>query len=368
MANAILILLVTAGVTLAIHIVLRRHSKRKPGARHVWRHALHGALNAPLQAVIWMIGLSIAEATLTTGQRLQLLGEVSPPFRDVVVVAIAAWFLFRFVERAQASLVARAAQQGKEYDVTATDAIGKLVRAVIVIAAALVMTQSLGYSIASLLAFGGVAGIAVGFAAQSLVANLLGGFTVYASRPFKVGEYIVFPGTELMGLVEHIGWRATRVMGFDKRPFYVPNAKFNTETIINFSRMTNRRIMEYVYVRLGDIAKVPAIVADANRLLGEHPEIDHSFFVFHFDSYGDHALKLFLYAFTTSTAYVDYMRVKEDALLKVAAIVARHGAKLARPASNVYVPEGLSIQREYAQRATEPGAAGTAFRQRHCPG
>src|SRR3546814_8266429 len=141
-----------------------------------------------------------------------------------------------------------------------------------------------GFSVAGLLALGGAGGIAIGFAAQSLVANLLGGLTIYASRPFKVGEWIIMSGTEVMGEVQEIGWRATRIMGFDRKPFYVPNSMFNTGVVINHSRMTNRRIMEHMLLRYGDIEKYEAIVAYINRLLTAHPGIEKYIFAFKFDT------------------------------------------------------------------------------------
>src|SRR3546814_17743455 len=79
-------------------------------------------------------------------------------------------------------------------------------------------------------------------------------------------------GTEVMGEVQEIGWRATRIMGFDRKPFYVPNSMFNTGVVINHSRMTNRRIMEHMLLRYGDIDKVEAIVADVNRMLARSEE------------------------------------------------------------------------------------------------
>lgn len=358
LAYVILILVCTLVVTLAIHAVLRKRYKRDGVARDVWRDAFIGALNAPLQGAIWIVGLSLAVAALTANGRLPEFARIFSLARDVAAIAVVAWFLVRLVRRATRNLSARATQRGTSFDETAADAIRKVSSALIIAVALMIIIQALGFSVASLLTFGGVAGIAVGFAAQGLVANLLGGITIYASRPFIVGEYIIFPGSELMGEVQHIGWRATRILGFDRKPFYVPNAKFNTETIINHSRLTNRRIMEYVHLRLEDIDKVPGIVREVNRMIGAHPEIDHDFFVFNFDGYGDYALKLFLYAFTTSTGYVDYMRIKEDLLLKVAALVADHGARLALPVSTMYMPEGLHLRREYGPGAREPGAAG----------
>ncbi|MDN5864296.1 MAG: mechanosensitive ion channel family protein [Gammaproteobacteria bacterium] len=343
----IFILLGTLVATAIIHLLLRKRYKRPGTDKHVWRDAILGALNAPLQGVVWIIGLSIAEGALTTGDHMPLLAEVFPPARDVVAIALAAWFLIRLTHRALKNLSARAVKRGNHFDETAADAVGKLLYAVIFIIAALVMMQALGFSIASLLAFGGVAGIALGFAAQGLVANLIGGVVIHTSKLFRVGESIIIPGTDLMGEVHQIGWRATRVLGWNGKPFYIPNAKFNSDTIINHSRMAYRRASEYVYLRLEDIDKVPAIVEDVNQMLKEHADIG-KYFVFQFDSYGDYALKLYLYAYTSSarTAYADYMRIKEDWLLKIAEIVKKHGAKLALPVSNLYAPEGLARQRE----------------------
>ena len=319
--------------------------RRAEASRNIWQMAIFGSLNPPVRGVVWIVGLTIVVGYLTRDGEFSLLSRFFPPTRDVAVIGVVVWFLLRAVGKVEAGLMAHARARRREVDPTAADAIGKLIRAAILITAMLVALQSLGFSIAGILAFGGIGGIAIGFAAQGLVANLFGGLTVYASRLFKVGEWIVMPGTEVMGEVQHIGWRATRVMGFDRRPFYVPNALFNTAVLINHSRMTSRRIQEYVHLRYRDFDKVKAIVADANAMLNEHPGIQHDFFVFQMDSYGDYALRLFLYAFTKGTDYNEYMRIKEDILLRIGEIVHKHGAELAVPTSTVLMPEGVNLRR-----------------------
>jgi MscS family membrane protein len=317
---------------------------RAKAAERIWRAAILESMIAPLRGLTWVIGLTVAIGILTQGGEFSLLSEFFSPTRDVAVIGIITWFLLRAVGGVEEALHVQARRKGQALDPTAADAIGKLVRAAIIITGVLVVMQTLGFSISGIVAFGGIGGIAIGFAAQGLVANLFGGLTIYASRPFTVGEWIIMPGTEVMGEVQYIGWRATRVMGFDRRPFYVPNALFNTAVLINHSRMTARRIQEHVHLRYRDIDKVQAIVADTNRMLSEHPGIEHDFFVFRFDTYGDFALKLFLYAFTTSTGYTEYMTTKEDLLLKIAAIVRDHGAELAIPTSTVHMPDLLPFQ------------------------
>lgn len=346
--------LVVLGVLILNYIInrlLNSFTRRAESARNIWRAAILESLNPPLRGAVWIVGLTLAVGFLTRGGGFTLLSQAFPPARDIAVIAVVVWFLLRAIGRIESGLRAHASHKGQEIDPTAADAIGKLVRAAVIITAILVAMQTLGFSISGILAFGGIGGIAIGFAAQGLVANLFGGLTVYASRLFKVGEWIVMPGTEVMGEVQDIGWRATRVMGFDRRPFYVPNAMFNTAVLINHSRMTARRIQEFLHLRYRDVDKVEAIVADVNRMLSAHPGIHHDFFVFRFDTCGEFALKLFLYAFTVTTGYDEYMAVKEDILLKIASIVREHGAELAVPTSTVHMPDGVRFR-------SEPSSAG----------
>lgn len=344
--TAILVFLTVLGALAAgalLRVILARMAGRLHPVRHVWVHGLLSVASLPLQALVWVLGIALAgqmlvqrNAAVSSGS---LLAHGLGPVRDVLVILVVMWFLLRAVNQIQLNLLARSRDRGRELDPTAADAIGKLTKAAVVITAILMMMQALGFSIAGLLAFGGMGGIAVGFAAQSLVANLLGGLTVFASRPFKVGEYIIIPGTDLMGGVEHIGWRATRLIGFDCKPFYVPNAMFNTQPVINHTRMTSRRILEDIHIRYADIDAVPGIVADGREMLRGHPGIQHDFFAFNFSSCGSYSLKLSLYAFTVSTDYNEYMDVQEDLLLKIADIIRRHGARMTGPVSTVEMPQ-----------------------------
>lgn len=343
-------------VVLMLNTVIRKLmtvsiARANTGGR-IWQSAILDSLIAPLRGMTWIIGLTVAVSILTYEGGFTLLSQLFPPTRDVAVIAVIIWFLLRSVGRIENALWAGAQKKGQALDPTAADAIGKLVRAAVIITGVLVVMQTLGFSVSGIVAFGGIGGIAIGFAAQGLVSNLFGGLTIYASRPFTVKEWIIIPGTEVMGEVQQIGWRATRVMGFDRRPFYVPNSLFNTAILINHSRMTARRIQEHLHLRYRDIDKVQAIVADTNRMLTEHPGIEHDFFVFRFDTCGDFALKLFLYAFTTSTDYTEYMATKEDILLKIAAVIHHHGAELAVPTSTVHMPDPVQFQSKSHQAAT----------------
>ena len=119
------------------------------------------------------------------------------------------------------------------------DAMAKLLRLSVIITAGLVVLQTLGFSISGVLAFGGVGGIAVGFAARDLLANFFGGLMIYLDRPFSVGDWVRSPDRNIEGTVERIGWRLTVIRTFDKRPLYVPNSVFANIAVENPSRMAS---------------------------------------------------------------------------------------------------------------------------------
>ena len=78
---------------------------------------------------------------------------------------------------------------------------------------------------------------------------------IHLDRPFALGDWVSSPDRDIEGVVEHIGWRLTVIRSFDKRPIYIPNSLFTQIVVKNPSRMTNRRIFEYIGVRCDDDVK-----------------------------------------------------------------------------------------------------------------
>jgi MscS family membrane protein len=202
----------------------------------------------------------------------------------------------------------------------------------------LVALQTLGYSVSGVLAFGGIGGVAVGFASKDLLSNFFGGLMLYLDKPFKVGDWIRSPDRAIEGTVEDIGWRLTRIRTFDKRPLYIPNSMFASIVVENPSRMTNRRIAENLGIRYEDGDLMAPICSAIRQMLREHPEIDQAQTqIVHFTSYGQSHLEFMVYCLTRTTEWVKYHAVKEDVLLRIMAIVREHGAEFAYPTQTLHL-------------------------------
>ena len=204
------------------------------------------------------------------------------------------------------------------------------------ISAVLVALPTVGIEITALLAFGGVGGLAVGFAAQDLLSNFFGGLMIYLDRPFTIGDWIRSPDREIEGTVETIGWRLTVVRTFDKRPLYIPNSVFTTLTVENPSRMSNRRIKETICIRYQDASKMGDIVAEVKSMLEKHEEIDSSqTLIVNFNAYSASSLDFFIYTFTKTTNWIRYHEIKQDVMLRIIQIVHSHKADFAFPTTTV---------------------------------
>lgn len=337
-----LLVLATSVAALIVKRVLGHIVRQAHKTRNLWDDALLEASRRPLNWFIWLIGLSWA-AKLTGDVSGAVIFSVVDPIRDVGVIALISWFLVQFIQRAESNLM-DPTYTAKPMDKTTVMAVGKLLRISVLITAVLVVLQSFGYSISGVLAFGGIGGLAIGFAAKDLLANFFGGLMIYLDRPFTIGDWIRSPDQDIEGTVEDIGWRQTRIRTFDKRPLYIPNATFTHISVENPSRMKNRRIYETIGIRYVDAGKMKTIVEDVRSMLESHAEIDtKQTLIVNFNSFAPSSLDFFVYTFTKTTDWVRFHQIKQDILLNILTIIEHHGAECAFPTSTLHVPESISV-------------------------
>ncbi len=296
----------------------------------------------PMKWLVWIVGLSLAVDVAGEATNSELM-DMIPLLRSVAVNFVLAWFLLRLSRRLE-SCLQDSRYISKPMDPTTVAAIGKLLRATIVVLATLIILQTLGISVSGIMALGGVGGLAVGFAAKDLLANFFGGLIVYLDKPFKVGDWVRSPDQEIEGVVEAIGWRITCIRTFDKRPLYIPNSTFTRISVENPSRMSNRRIYETIGIRYCDADKMAAIVDEVKSMLLSHPEIDtRQTLIVNFNGFASSSLDFFVYTFTKTTDWIKFHEIKQDILLRILAIVESQGAETAFPTSTLHFADGLPL-------------------------
>jgi MscS family membrane protein len=309
-----------------------------------WDDTFFAALQGPARTLVWVVGLTLALERASVGLDIE---AIFAPLRSALVIATLTWALIRFVDRVQRRMMHD--PKTDDLDLTTVEAIGRLIRITVLITSGLIILQTLGFSVSGVLAFGGLGGIAVGFAAKDLLSNFFGGLMIFLDRPFGVGDWIRSPDRDIEGTVESLGWRLTTIRTFDKRPLYVPNAAFLSIAVENPSRMSHRRIYESIGVRYDDADQIQMVVEGVKKMLEQHPDIDSSqTLMVNFNQFGPSSLDFFIYCFTNTTVWTEYHVVKEDVLLKAYNLITELGAEVAFPTQTLH----LQVEPEVLQERT----------------
>ncbi|SFM79149.1 mechanosensitive ion channel family protein [Marinobacter pelagius] len=335
----------TAFVAYVVSHIIRALENKFSKTRNIWDDALLHAARKPLVAFVWLQGVYWAAEVAHHYSEAEIF-KANQKLLELGFIWIVVWVLLRMIKEAEQILVSPMKMK-KPMDYTTVNAVSKLSRAVVIITAVLIVMQTLGYSISGVLAFGGVGGIAVGFAAKDLLANFFGGMIVHLDRPFKVGDWIRSPDRNIEGTVEHIGWRVTTIRTFDQRPLYVPNAAFTTIAVENPSRMYNRRIYETIGIRYADVSQMADIVSDIRSMLENHEEIEtQRTLIVNFVAFNSSSLDIMVYTFTKTTQWVRFHEIKQDVLLRISDIIEGYGAEVAFPTRTLHLPDGVRLSGE----------------------
>jgi len=333
------VVLITAFASYFTKLFLAKVLKKLGRTPTRWDEIVFNAMMRPISWIVWLVGLDIAIDIIYLETKSAIF-TYSDSIRDVGVLICITWFVLGVIRGAEQEL----SENSDRIDKHTVHALSKLVRLAVIITAALVILQTLGFSVSGVLAMGGIGGIAVGFAAKDLLANFFGGLIVYLDRPFVIGDWIRSPDRNIEGTVENIGWRVTMIRDFQSRPLYVPNSVFTNIIVENPSRMANRRINETIGLRYSDLTSMDKVVAEVEAMLRAHDEIDpDKTLMVNFNEFSDSSVDFFIYCFTKTTQWVKFHQVKQDVMLRIAKIIEANNAEIAFPTSTIHIGEPIAI-------------------------
>jgi small-conductance mechanosensitive channel len=156
--------------------------------------------------------------------------EYIPRVVAAAVVVIAFWLAFRILRR----LLNPALSKMDMHDAIRDLLVDKLLRYAILLMGVVMAADQLGFNVGAALAGLGVAGIALGFAAQDSVANVIAGILIFWDKPFSVDDWIKTEGE--YGQVSEITLRSTRIRTARNTFVVLPNKRIIDVTLENFSR------------------------------------------------------------------------------------------------------------------------------------
>lgn len=204
----------------------------------------------------------------------------------------------------------------------------------IIFAVFVVLGWVFNLNVATIIAGLGIGGIAVALAAQDTLQNLLGSFTIFADKPFVVGDLIRIDKYE--GTIEKVGFRSTLLRTTDKTLVIIPNKKMVDSPLENLSLRNSHRIKFNIGLKYDTPSEVMMKIAEeiksfinSRALIGEDTIVT-------FDAIGETALNIQVQYFIVVSGGADYAQIKEEINYQIMKIVAANGASFAQPMQQVF--------------------------------
>ncbi len=212
--------------------------------------------------------------------------------------------------------------------------IRKVLKAFVLLVAALLTAQNLGLNITSLIASLSVGGLALGLGAQDTLGNMFGAVSIFLDKPFRIGDIVKLG--EVTGSVESIGMRSTRLRNLDGHLVTIPNKQMGAATIVNISRRPNIKTeMNLGLAYTTPQSKLKRALSLLEETYRKHPKT-HDVWI-SFNKFGDSALNLHIVHWWNGEEMKDYLAGMQELNLDIKERFEHEGIEFAYPTQTLYV-------------------------------
>jgi potassium efflux system protein len=200
---------------------------------------------------------------------------------------------------------------------------------------------------------GGAVAIGIGFGAQNLINNFISGFMILGERPINIGDLIEVES--ILGMVEEIGARCTRVRTGENIHILVPNSAFLEKNIINWT-LSDKKIRTNIVVGVSYGSPVKKVreklllaAKQVHRVLAS-PEP----FVL-FNDFGDNALIFHVYFWVNINRVIERRQIESDVRFEIDDLFAQEGITIAFPQRDVHLDMNSPLKIMLEKKSLEDG-------------
>ncbi len=293
---------------------------------------------------------------LVSYTNLQLSVTINLYLSTILEIAISVGFVWLFYNLADVFakyLSVITSKTENKLDDQLVPLIRKTLRFFIVVMGVILILQNNGYNVASLIAGLGIGGLAVALAAKDTLANFFGSITIFADRPFKIGDWIKVGNVE--GVVEEVGFRTTRVRTFYNSLVSVPNSQVATTDIDNYGMRQYRRLKTVLNLTYSTSPEqMEAFVEGIKGIVKANKHFRQDFYEVHFNSFGAHSLDVLIYVFFDVPDWSTELQQRHNFFLEILRLAKELGVEFAFPTQTLHVDSFFKDQpREVGESRTE---------------
>lgn len=195
---------------------------------------------------------------------------------------------------------------------------------------------------------GGALAIGIGFGSQNIVNNFISGLILLAERPIRVGDLVEID--ELVGVIEHIGPRSTRVRSPSNMDIIVPNSSFLEKNVVNWT-LTDDRYRTHVSVGVIYGSPTRDVVKLIRKSLDEHGKVlEKPEPIVLFAEFGDNALIFEAHFWIRMRRIMDRRMIESDIRSRIDSLFREAGLVIAFPQRDIHIDSLSPIQVELLQQ------------------
>jgi MscS family membrane protein len=230
---------------------------------------------------------------------------------NILFILAGTWLILRLIDALVENYINPLTKKTEsKYDEQLVPIIKKTLKFITVCLAAIIALDNFGIDVMTLIAGLGIGGIAFAFAAQKTIADAFGGLSILLSKPFIVGDTI--DAQDVVGTVEEIGLRHTKIRNLEKRLVIIPNSNLSGSIITNISSAPKRKTVWTIGLTYNTsvkkIEQAKKIIEKAIiqcKLCDKEPIIA-------FDGFGDSSLNILIVFFTKTGGWGDMVKAKNE--------------------------------------------------------
>jgi MscS family membrane protein len=255
--------------------------------------------------------------------------------KTLVVIAVI-WMLWSFISLFRARHQAKLIANNRPGAAKLLQPMSTLLKIIVVLFGLLFWLNNVGINITTVLAGLGVGGLAMALALQKPIEDMMGALSIFSQAPFRVGDLVKY--RQILGMVEDIGLRTTRLRTLTNTIVCCPNAQIAYEEVENIS--TRQKIRYWPTLRLrydsspDQLEKVRDGIVE---LLKNHPKVHDDPVRVRFTDFDRDAVLLKVHSFVATTEFTEFLEISEQLNLGIMKVVAAEGARFALPGATVQI-------------------------------
>lgn len=312
-------------------------------------------LKRPVEFIITLLIIYSAVDEITFPRKWRIIpfgkmrvSEFADKLLDTLFVIAITWIIIRLVKFFALVFLKKAEENDTKTDEHLVPFFRDIIIALIVFCSFfLILGFVFRQDVISLITGLGIGGVALALAARATLENLFASFTLFTEQPFIVGDDIELGS--MVGKVEKVGFRSTRIRHVDGSLIVVPNQMLVSQTLNNLTQRKDRRHKFFIRLKLDTpISKIKVVVDEIQQLIDNHELTSTHEGHVKFDAIGDYSINLLVVFFAATPDYWGSKDIRQEINYMINQVLDKNGVELATPTTTLFgITDDKNIDDDY---------------------